>query len=274
MISFNTCLAFISWESTFDQHDSADCFCGSILGSIIAACWLCVPTGCHTVLCSGLQGIESTAETAVAAVSKGSKQLALCKSCSRLLNAVTENYDDPRPLSNVVTQLQLASDGDVVIHAALDTIPNEALQRGIQSRSTLQKRFAKVKTACSRVALVGDKEEGGILTYFVSHVSSLLHWSQQSSSSVDVVDVSSLDVPMVLDLAEKRVNEGKLDEAVRLVNQLSGQPRVIAQDWLDEARLFLATQQAADVVSSCALLHLNVKTEADPTPAKYDLVEE
>ena len=198
----------------------------------------------------------------MATIREGMKKVDLCRACSTLLGAVR---GEPVSLGNTVNRLRQLADGDAVILAALDTIPKVAVERGVQSHATLLKRFSVVKTACSRVAFVGDKEESGVVTYLVSHLSSLLYWPKPRPDTVDGdVDVASLNVPSLLDLAEQKINEGELGDAVRLVNQLTGQPRVVAQDWIDEARLYLTTQQAAEIIGSCALMNVITKSETGP----------
>ncbi|XP_065175164.1 MICOS complex subunit Mic60-like [Sycon ciliatum] len=211
-------------------------------------------------LAGSMKGLEAAASDAVSHIQQGMRDVDLCKASSALLVAVDHAASDRQPLRAVVERLRGAAGDDALIETALASIPEEALRKGVQSKATLKTRFGTVKNACSRVAFVEEKTDGnaGILTYTVAGMFSYLYWPSSNPTAVDkAVDSSQLDTDQVLQLAEECLQDNKLDDAVRLVNQLGGQARVLAQSWLNDARLFLSTQQAAQVVGSCALLRLN-----------------
>jgi mitofilin len=77
----------------------------------------------------------------------------------------------------------------------------------------------------------------------------------------DEISVSNLSPFFLLDRAAQSIEKGDLQQAVRYANQLSGEPRRVAADWLREAKLLLETRQAADVLLAYAMA-ANTKSTA------------
>jgi len=67
------------------------------------------------------------------------------------------------------------------------------------------------------------------------------------------LDADELTTFVLLDRAAAALERGSLEQAVRYVNQLRGESRRVATDWLTEARLLLETRQAADVLVAFAV---------------------
>jgi len=115
-----------------------------------------------------------------------------------------------------------------------------------------------VRSVARRVALV-DEFGGSLFRYFVSYVMSMFMFRQPllaeaPAASDDVeLDADQLTPFVLLDRAAAALDRGSLDQAVRYVNQLRGESRRVAADWLTEARLLLETRQAADVLVSFAV---------------------
>ena len=115
-----------------------------------------------------------------------------------------------------------------------------------------------MRSVARRVALV-DEFGGSLFRYFVSYVMSMFMFRQPllaeaPAASDDVeLDADQLTPFVLLDRAAAALDRGSLDQAVRYVNQLRGESRRVAADWLTEARLLLETRQAADVLVSFAV---------------------
>lgn len=205
------------------------------------------------------QGAEAVVLHAAQVLKAGQDAHVLWEECHSLHATLKGPLRRTEPLEVRVARLRSLSDARSLMASALDSIPERALSSGTETEQTLRQRFARVKTSCSRVALIGEKG-GGMFAYLLSYAQSMLvvpyrRWQMSGEN----VDVSGLDTYDILELASKRLENGELEDSVRIMNQLQGQPRQLAQDWLDEARLFLATRQAIDLLMSEALLTTSVK---------------
>ena len=135
----------------------------------------------------------------------------------------------------------------------LDSIPHEAVssENGIQSEAGLQQRFRKVKKICKKVALVPEVG-GGLGTYALSYLHSFLAinvW--RYSSAVEYGrDPTDMDTFELLHYAENSLRQGNVEEAIKLINCLTGEPRRVAQDWLRDAQLHLETKQAIHLLQN------------------------
>jgi len=145
-----------------------------------------------------------------------------------------------------------ASNGNELIDTTINSIPKEAFEIGLASSEVLRKRFEKVNQICRRVALV-DETGGSPYTFFISFLHSLFIFGKSKiyQSSEDIPS-DGLSTFIVLDNAAHYLQEGNIDIAVRFVNQLNGESFLRAKDWLNDARLYLETQQALTILLTCA----------------------
>ncbi len=179
---------------------------------------------------------------------------AACDSLNSALHLANSNPDQDQRylLGNEVASLREAAKEDRFVLSILDTIPQEAVTvgGGLQSEAGLMERFKKVKRICKRVSLV-PQSGGGLGTYALSYLQSLLviKTSRLAPYIVDSkTDPSEMDNFELLQQADTRLHQGELREAVEYVNQLQGEARRVAQDWLVDARLYLETRQAVELV--------------------------
>ena len=181
------------------------------------------------------------------------KQQGLRTACDTLNSALQQANSNPDPterysFSNEITAVRESSQGDPFILSMLDSLP-QAPVMGIQSEAGLKERFKKVKRICKRVALVSETG-GGLGTYALSYIQSLLTISTWTSSAVDGTPPSrNMDTFNLLSLADTHLSQGSLEGAVQAMNCLEGEPRRVAQDWLRDARLYLETRQAVTLIS-------------------------
>jgi mitofilin len=109
-----------------------------------------------------------------------------------------------------------------------------------------------VYTVARRVAFVGE-ENSSLFRHALSYLLSLFVFRQPVDDDVDAeILVDRLTPFTLLDRANASLERGCLEQAVRYVNQLTGEPRRVATDWLREAILLLETKQAADVLLTYA----------------------
>lgn len=103
---------------------------------------------------------------------------------------------------------------------------------------------------CKRVALVPETG-GGLGTYALSYLQSLLVFNILGSSKVQSEqDLSKLDTFELLNLANMSIKRGDVESAVWYVNHLKNESRRVAQDWLEDARLYLETRQAISLIQT------------------------
>ncbi|KAL8567933.1 hypothetical protein ACOMHN_059055 [Nucella lapillus] len=168
-------------------------------------------------------------------------------------NEVGEDWEQRRkPLRKEVEAVSDAGGKHPFVETLIQTIPEEALDQGVWTEDSLRERFPHVSSVCQRVAMV-DETGGTLFKYFLSYIQSYFVFSSVfAKSEHDFVDVEKMDTFSILGHAEYWLEKGDLEQAVRFMNQLTGQPRRVAGDWVNEAKLLLETRQAAYAVTSFA----------------------
>lgn len=168
-------------------------------------------------------------------------------------NEVGEEWEQRmKPLRKEVEAVSDAGGKHPFVETLIQTIPEEALDRGVWTEDSLRERFPHVSKVCRRVAMV-DETGGTLFKYFLSYFQSFFVFdSVYAKSEHDFVDVEKLDTFSILGHAEYWLEKGDLEQAVRFMNQLTGQARGVASDWVKEAKLLLETRQAAYAVTSFA----------------------
>lgn len=178
--------------------------------------------------------------------------------CDSLHSALQSASANPNPterysLTQEVDDLREAAKDDPFIVALLDSLPASAtVGEGIQCEGGLRERFVKVKRMCRRVALVPETG-GGLGTYALSYLQSILIMSWRFVGRVgsgdEDHDPHKMDTFEILECADVLLRQGDLEQAVRYMNLLRGEPRRVARDWLHDARHYLETTQAVLLIS-------------------------
>ncbi|KAK2165818.1 hypothetical protein LSH36_45g11018 [Paralvinella palmiformis] len=211
-----------------------------------------------------LKGIETAIDNRADLERQGRKAQELWLACQMLYNTLENGPNIPqdvadsvdkdryetrmRPLIDEFMAILDAGSNHPFVNSVLETIPNEAIKRGVWTEKELIARFDKVHKVCRRVALV-DEAGGTLFNYFLSYLQSLFVFTAAKPfSSTEKVEVDHLDTFSILDNAKHHLERGDLEMALRFMNQLNGEPRKVAADWILEARLFLETRQAADAL--------------------------
>ncbi|OAF70486.1 hypothetical protein A3Q56_01765 [Intoshia linei] len=104
------------------------------------------------------------------------------------------------------------------------------------SFSTLRNQLQKTGILCKKLSKV--PQHASIMDYIYSFVSYYLTFKspiQPSEISVDL-DLPNLDNSVLLAIALEEIKKDNIDTSARAVNNMSGQPREILQDWLIDAR--------------------------------------
>lgn len=179
-----------------------------------------------------------------------------CQSLFRALKAGCPGVpwtEQIRPLEPEITAVKnAAADNDELVKTVLAGIPAKAKERGVFPEDALRERFLKVETVARDLALV---PEGGarIPLHFLSFLHSMLLVKTASpipQAELDdaEVDFGHLSTNDILQRARYWIDRGDFAQTLRYMNLLSGASRIAASQWIDEARLLLETQQAANVL--------------------------
>ncbi|CAG2102599.1 unnamed protein product [Medioppia subpectinata] len=138
-----------------------------------------------------------------------------------------------------------------LIRCALESIPKEVITTGVYSEEDLAKRFQKVDKYCKRVALIGD-EGGSLYLYLLSYVQSLLVFRDSRIPTEELedkeVDPSNWDTFDILTRVKHCLKNHNLEMALKYANQLKGEPRNVAKDWIRDTRTHLEIKQAIDLL--------------------------
>lgn len=200
--------------------------------------------------------LESLYETMNQVSSAEKPSRVLWMTCQGLLSKLKNGPQEPLendPSYKVLKEL--ASKNNRVAEKVIDSIPVKALQHGVQSEDKLVNRFNKVERVCKRVALVGSN--GSLANYLLSYLQSLIVFENIEVSDDEVsgrtpVDPTTWSTFDITARVRYCLQNGNLEQAVRYANQLKGQARVVARDWIRDARAHLETRQAINILSTYA----------------------
>lgn len=178
-------------------------------------------------------------------------------SCDTLIDTLdridrSPDTDDRYTLGAEVVSLRRAAGQDPFITTVLDAIPTQAISGdGIQPMGGLKERFDRVKRICRRVALVPETG-GGVGTYALSYLQSLLTiraWFPDPTITSNS-DPAEMHTYQLLHHADAQLKRGDLEGAVLYMNHLQGEAGTVARDWLADARLYLETRQAVQLIQT------------------------
>ena len=190
---------------------------------------------------------------------QGRRAQELWLACQTLATMIQEGREEGatweeklKPLKHEVEAIKEAGGSHPMVSVVLDSIPQESINRGVWTEISLMERFQKVRRVCRRVAMV-DETRNTLFRYFVSYLQSFFVFSQgKPLTESDEIDPDKLTTFVILDNAKWCLDRGDLEQALRFMNQLTGESRRVASDWIQEARLLLETKQASDALLAYA----------------------
>ncbi|CAH1784721.1 unnamed protein product [Owenia fusiformis] len=204
-----------------------------------------------------LKGIESAVEARAELELQGRKAQELWLACQTLQAVIRDGKsgysweEQMKPLANELMAIKEAGVDNPFVTLMIDTMPDEAKIRGVWTEESLRERFLNVKRVCKRVAMI-DETGGTLFKFFVSWLQSFFVIDAAKILSSDEIDIVKLDTFAILANADYWLRKGDVEQAVRFMNQLTGESRRAATDWINEARLLLETKQCADALFSHA----------------------
>lgn len=200
-----------------------------------------------------LKGIEKAVEGHAIAEEEARKAHQLWLSIESLrFTLKTASSDSPtEPLKNAVQSISNSCGDNLFTQALSGALPEESLSRGVYSEEALRQRFYAVRKIARRVAMI-DETRNSLYQYFLSYLQSLILKEPQITKPPEELNPEDLDTFKLLSYATFSIEHGDLELAAKFINQLRGEPRRVARDWLTEARLTLETKQIVDVLSAYA----------------------
>lgn len=185
------------------------------------------------------------------------KTQSLWLACQAMKNTIkNSNSGNPNPISKELAAIQDASEGDnQFVAVILAGLPPESVERGVYSEEILKQRFEKVRMVCRRVALIDNG--GSLFRYILSYLQSFLIYEAKTIPKAEVegkvaVSPSEWDTFDILSRVNFSLQQNNLEQALRYANQLTGEPKNVAKDWIGELRLLLETKQVADALTAYA----------------------
>ncbi|XP_062065782.1 MICOS complex subunit MIC60 isoform X9 [Lepus europaeus] len=200
-----------------------------------------------------LRGIEQAVQSHAVAEEEARKAHQLWLSVEALKYSMkTSSADAPTvPLGSAVEALRASCSDNEFAQTLTAAIPPESLTRGVYSEETLRARFYTVQKLARRVAMI-DETRNSLYQYFLSYLQSLLLFAPQQLKPPAELYPEDINTFKLLSYASYCIEHGDLELAAKFVNQLKGESRRVAQDWLKEARMTLETKQIVEILTAYA----------------------
>ncbi|KAF6103759.1 inner membrane mitochondrial protein [Phyllostomus discolor] len=200
-----------------------------------------------------LRGIEQAVQSHAVAEEEARKAHQLWLSVEALKYSMkTASADRPTvPLGSAVEAIRATCSDSEFAQALTAAIPPESLTRGVYNEETLRVRFYVVQKLARRVAMI-DETRNSLYQYFLSYLQSLLLFPPQQLKPPVELCPEDMNTFKLLSYASYCIEHGDLELAAKFVNQLKGESRRVAQDWLKEARMTLETRQIVDILTAYA----------------------
>ncbi|XP_066173413.1 MICOS complex subunit MIC60 isoform X2 [Sylvia atricapilla] len=200
-----------------------------------------------------LKGIEQAVESHAAAEEEARKAHQLWLSVEALKYCMRSGTGSSptEPLGSAVKAIKASCADNAFTEALTAALPQDALTRGVYSEEALRTRFHAVQKLAKRVAMI-DETRNSLYQYFLSYLQSLLVFHPRQLKPPAELSPDDLDTFKLLSYASYCIEHGDLELAAKFVNQLRGEPRRVAHDWLTEARMTLETKQIVDILTAYA----------------------
>lgn len=201
-------------------------------------------------LLAKLEGIDK----GLNASQKGIKEIKSFQLVRNLIDELFEFIDQPsrgKPnkifIKHRIESLQQYLSESTPLLEVLNHIPKTVLIHGLPSKQCLNEQFNKIEKTCLKLAYVHPGD--GLLSYIVSYLRSWVPF--QSSPKFDILRDNKnkyYDNVTMVKCARQCIDKGELYNAARILNNLRGVAREEATGWVRDARSYLETQQAIEIL--------------------------
>ncbi|CAH1121749.1 unnamed protein product [Ceutorhynchus assimilis] len=216
-----------------------------------------------SIMAGRLKGLDEGIKVRNDADASSKQAQVLWATCQSLLRAVRAGYpgipwkDQIRPLEpEIQAVLKAAAPNDELVSVVIDGIPTEAKERGVFPEDALRERFLKVENVARTVDLV-SAEGSALPVHILSYLQSLILVKCPSPISRaelndEKTNFGKLNTNEILQRARYWLDRGDFAQALKYMNLLKGAPRSVARQWMNETRILLETQQAANTLMAHA----------------------
>ncbi|XP_076265230.1 inner membrane mitochondrial protein mitofilin isoform X2 [Rhynchophorus ferrugineus] len=210
-----------------------------------------------------LRGLDEGIKARNDADASSKQAQVLWSACQSLLRAIRAGCpgipwkDQIRPLEPEINAVvKAAAPNDELVSVVIQGIPKEAKERGVYPEDALRERFLKVEKVARTVDLI-PAEGAALPVHILSYIQSFLLIKAaspipQSELNDEKVDFSKLTTNDILQRARYWLDRGDFAQALKYMNLLKGAPRCVAKQWMNETRILLETQQAANTLMAHA----------------------
>jgi mitofilin len=202
---------------------------------------------------------KNTARANLELQANNAKQLWLAvQSLDEIINSkaseLNTNNSELVQIKTTIERIKQSAPENEFIQKLINSIPHRALNNGVWSEPDLKERFHKLKKVCNQVALIDDRG-GSLFKYAISYLQSffILHAKidketlDKSQESIDLHDIN-LNTFNILDYSQYYLDNNNFESAIKLLQQLKGEPGRLARDWIDEAILLSEIKQASNLL--------------------------
>lgn len=192
-----------------------------------------------------LHAIEQAIEANYDSQQRGRQAQQLWIQAQNLLNQIvhgTARVNDLDLISKIVPN-------EKFVQILLNELKND--DSPVTNEEILRERFAHVKKLCRRVALI-DNEHNSLWNYFLSYLQSSLVVRQRDDSILvdDAIDLNQLNTFAILNYVQSYLEHNQWYNALRLMQLLAGEPRNVAQSWINDTRNYLAKKQTSELLEA------------------------
>ncbi|XP_027837338.1 MICOS complex subunit Mic60-like isoform X1 [Aphis gossypii] len=185
----------------------------------------------------------------------------LWKACQSLFAAIDTYQNDSKheliPLQDLVNNIKKSGgENHKIIKELLDTIPERVLTRGVYTEETLKDRFLNVEDKAFHMALVPDTNvklfdlvTSFVFTIFTFKSAVPISVEELNNAPINVNELNNIDI---LQRARYWIERDNYYQALQYMHLLKGGAKIIANDWMNETRDYLTTQQAAQTLLAYA----------------------
>jgi hypothetical protein len=185
------------------------------------------------------------AETLTLRQAQESKAQALVLAAGQLRAALQSS----RPFTGELSAVRAVNLQDPQVVAALKAIEPYAAD-GIPTETQLSQQFSDVAGEIVRAGVLASGQSGQWWDKALSTASSLVSVRRTAG------EIQGSGADAVTARAEQYMKAGRLDEAVKELETLTGEPAAVAKPWIDDAKARLAANNAGALLTGQAIARL------------------
>jgi hypothetical protein len=185
------------------------------------------------------------AETVTLRQAEESKAQALVLAAGQLRATLQSS----RPFTSELSAVRAVNLQDPQVTSALKAIEPYAAD-GIPTEAQLNQQFSDVAGEIVRAGVLASGQSGQWWDKALSTASSLVSVRRTAG------EIQGSGADAVTARAEQHIKAGRLDEAVKELETLTGEPAAVAKPWIDDANARLAANNAGALLTSQAIARL------------------